>query len=57
MVGALVVEVDFMLIIENQNARRGKRSWLQTMIWISLRKMSSMSCTSKKMVSNTTFVD
>lgn len=46
-----------MLIIENQNARKNKRSLLQTMIWISLTKMSSMSCILKKMVRITTAVN
>ena len=50
-------QVGVVLIIENQNARKNKKSLLQTMIWISLTKMSSMSCISKKMVCMTTFVN
>ena len=57
MVGDLIVRLAFVLIIENQNARKNKRNSLQTMIWISLTKMSSMSCISKKMVRITTFVN
>lgn len=57
MVSPSAVEMDHIPIVENQNAKRGKRSLLLlTRIWTFPRRMSSMSYTSKTRVSNATLL-